>query len=182
MTRTLLSMIVAVVAAVSSLPQAAQACISCEHVPEVVRGHRTSDPPQRHRATTQRYNRVAVETRERARARSEAAARAEARREAAAAVAEKAKAKARIAAARARAADAAKRTARLEAERSKDADRADKTTGTPKSVVAQAKAETAEQKIASDSTPVKTNERSAAAVDCKRFVPAAGVTVSVPCS
>lgn len=178
MTRTILSMIAAAVAAVTCLPQSAKACISCEHVPEVVRGHRTSDPPQRHRASPQHHNRVAVETRQRARASREAAARSEARREAAA----EEKAKARIAADRTRSMEAKKHAARQEAAPNKETERTGKTASAPRAVVAQAKAESVEQKVASDSAPGKNTERSANAIDCKRFVPAAGLTVSVPCS
>jgi hypothetical protein len=43
MTRTILASATALLAATTLFGSAAQACLSCEYVPEVVRGHQTSD-------------------------------------------------------------------------------------------------------------------------------------------
>ena len=51
MTRTFLATATALIAAGTLLSSAAQACISCEYVPEVVRGHQTNnDGPSYHKS------------------------------------------------------------------------------------------------------------------------------------
>ena len=161
MTRTIFFIATAVVAASAGMAPAANACISCEHVPVVIRGSQTNH-------VTPRYY---VEKRPRARVRigaskrdgTIAAARAAAKRRAIASAKSKAKDLAADPAnVRTKAIAAAQRTA-IEAPPlpvRAMIERADVTIGEPKVVLAE---------ISSDP------------VDCKKFVPSAGLTITVPC-
>ena len=170
MTRTIFFIATVVVAGTISMAPAANACISCEHVPVVVRGSETNYVTPRYYADERPRARVRLGVSKRIRARAIAAARAEAKRRAIAATKSKAKARA-LAAARTKAkAIADVQPAAVDAPplpvRAKT-ERADVTIGEPKVILADAKFEPAE-------VPSKS-------IDCKKFVPSAGLTITVPC-
>lgn len=67
--------------------------------------------------------------------------------------------------------------------RPQDQQRADVTIGEPKVIISNAKAAPAEktEKVAIAPVPVKKAEAPAKPTDCKKFVPSAGLTITVPC-
>jgi L-asparaginase/Glu-tRNA(Gln) amidotransferase subunit D len=168
MTRTIFFIATVVVAGTISMAPAANACISCEHVPVVVRGSQTNYVTPRYYADERTRARVTIGASKRLRARA-AEARAEAKHWRAIAAAKaralsaaRAKAKARaIANVQPTAVDTPPLPVRAKTER------ADVTIGEPKVVLADAKFEPAEVL----SKPI----------DCKKFVPSAGLTITVPC-
>lgn len=163
MTRTIFFIATAVVAASAGMAPAANACISCEHVPVVIRGSQTNHVTPRYYVEKRPRARVRIGASKRDR--TIAAARAAAKRRAIASAKSKAKAKALAAHrtnVRKKAIAAAQRTA-VEAPPlpvRAMIERADVTIGEPKVVLAE---------ISSDP------------VDCKKFVPSAGLTITVPC-
>jgi hypothetical protein len=172
MTRTIFFIATVVVAGTIGMAPPADACISCEHVPVVVRGSQTNYVTPRYYADERPRARVKLGASKRIRARTIEAARAEAKRRAIAAAKSKAKARA-LAAARAKAkarAIAHVQPAPVDAPplpvRAKT-ERADVTIGEPKVVLADAKFE-----------PVEVLSKP---IDCKKFVPSAGLTITVPC-
>jgi hypothetical protein len=172
MTRTIFFIATVVVAGTIGMAPPANACISCEHVPVVVRGSQTNYVTPRYYADERPRARVRLGASKRIRARTIEAARAEAKRRAIAAAKSKAKARA-LAAARAKAkarAIAHVQPAPVDAPplpvRAKT-ERADVTIGEPKVVLADAKFE-----------PVEVLSKP---IDCKKFVPSAGLTITVPC-
>jgi hypothetical protein len=172
MTRTIFFIATVVVAGTIGMAPPANACISCEHVPVVVRDSQTNYVTPRYYADERPRARVRLRVSKRIRARAKAAARAEAKRRAIAAAKSKAKARA-LAAARAKAkvrAIAHVQPAAVAAPplpvRAKT-ERADVTIGEPKVILADAKSE-----------PVEVLSKP---IDCKKFVPSAGLTITVPC-
>jgi len=160
MTRTILAIAAAFLAVMTVFASAAEAaCISCEHVPVVVRGSQTSDTATRY--TKKRfYARRIARAKARARARAIAAARAKAKARAIAAAKAKAKAKA-IAAAKAAAAK--------EVELAEATDMENSTISTS---------------IEAAETEVDETEKVAAASEdlgCKKFFPTIAMTLTVPC-
>ncbi len=161
MTRTILAIATAFLAVMTVFASAAEACISCEHVPVVVRGSQTSNTATRY--TKKRfYARSIAKTKARARARAIAAA--------------KAKAKSRAAAARAKASvkaiAAAKAASAEEVELSEPAD-------TENSTISTASLDKSES-IDTEETTIeepKVNKN----VGCKKFFPTVGMTLTVPC-
>ncbi len=163
MTRTILAIAAAFLAVMTVFASAAEAaCISCEHVPVVVRGSQTSDTATRY--TKKRfYARGIARAKARARARAIAAARAKAKARAIAAA--KAKAKARTIA-------AAKAAAAEEVELAE-------TTAIENSTISTASLDKSET-IDTEETPTeepKVNKN----VGCKKFFPTVGMTLTVPC-
>ena len=163
MTRTILAIATAFLAVMTVFASAAEAgCISCEHVPVVVRGSLTSDTATRY--TKKRfYARSIARAKARARARAIAAARAKAKARAIAAA--KAKAKARTIA-------AAKAAAAKEVELAE-------TTAVENSTISTASLDKSET-IDTEETPAeepKVNRN----VGCKKFFPSVGMTLTVPC-
>ena len=172
MTRKFLALAATLLAAPALFASAAEACISCEYVPEVVRGSQTSDAPRSY-----------------ARERSYAAER------------ERAPAKKRIV----RREPVVKQqvdTAEAEpvAKRSKSENSSVASVAAVTPVTEQAKVETkvdaktarsenssisvaSTDEAAPAKTPVAatTKEASAKPVDCKKFFPSVGITLSVPC-
>ncbi len=162
MTRTILAIVTTFLAVTTVFASAAEACISCEHVPVVVRGSQTSDTPTRY--TKKRfYARSIAKAKARARARAIDAARAKAKARAIAAA--KAKAKTRtIAAAKAAAAE--------------DVELAE-TPVIENSTISTASLDKSET-IDTEETPTeepKVNRN----VGCKKFFPSVGMTLTVPC-
>ncbi len=163
MTRTILAIATAFLAVMTVFASAAEAgCLSCEHVPVVVRGSLTSDTATRY--TKKRfYARSIAKAKARARARAIAAARAKARAKAVAAARAKAKAKA-IAAAKAAAAEEVELAETPVIENS---------TISTASLDNDETIETAA--MANDEPMVSSN------VGCKKFFPTVGMTLTVPC-
>jgi len=161
MTRTILAIVTAFLAVTTVFASAAEAgCLSCEHVPVVVRGSLTSDTATRY--TKKRfYARSIAKAKARARARAIAAARAKAKARAVAAARAKAKA---IAAAKAAAAE--------EVELAETTDNENSTISTA-SLGNDETIETAA--MANDEPMVSSN------VGCKKFFPTVGMTLTVPC-
>jgi len=166
--RTILTAAAAALAAVAFMGGAAQACISCEYVPEVVRQHSTADSPRYTRSHAPRKVYVERKTR---RAKTHVA-----RKEAPAKVAKVEKP--------AKTAKAAKpvKVAKSEA-RSAPKQQADKTISQAAKVPAKAtESEPSSITVAAAETSVI-----AAGVvenrptDCKKFFPAVGMTLTVPC-
>ncbi len=163
MTRTILAIATAFLAVMTVFASAAEAgCISCEHVPVVVRGSLTSDTATRY--TKKRfYARSIARAKARARARAIAAARAKAKARAIAAA--KAKAKARTIAA-------------AEAAAVEEVELAE-TTDNENSTISTASLDESET-IDTEGTPTqepKVNRN----VGCKKFFPTVGMTLTVPC-
>jgi hypothetical protein len=162
MTRTILAIVTAFLAVTTVFASAAEACISCEHVPVVVRGSQASHTATRY--TKKRfYARSIAKAKARARARAIAAARAKAKARAIAAAKAKAKAKA-LAAAKAAAAE--------EVELSEPID-------TENSTISTASLDKSES-IDTEETTIeepKVNKN----VGCKKFFPTVGMTLTVPC-
>ena len=160
MTRTILAIVTAFLAVTTVFASAEAGCLSCEHVPVVVRGSLTSDTATRY--TKKRfYARSIAKAKARARARAIAAARAKAKARAVAAARAKAKA---IAAAKAAAAE--------EVELSETTDTENSTISTA-SLGNDETIETAA--MANDEPMVSSN------VGCKKFFPTVGMTLTVPC-
>jgi hypothetical protein len=161
MTRTILAIVTAFLAVMTVFASAAEAgCISCEHVPVVVRGSLTSDTATRYKKK-RFYARSIAKAKARARARAIAAARAKAKARAVAAARAKAKA---IAAAKAAAAE--------EVELAEDI-RDENSTISTASLGNDETIETAA--MANDEPMVSSN------VGCKKFFPTVGMTLTVPC-
>ncbi len=162
MAKIILSSAIAFFAVMTVFASAAEACISCEHVPVVARSSSTSYMAPRY--TKKRfYARGIARAKARARARAIAAARAKAKARAIAAAKAKAKAKA-IAAAKAAAAE--------EVELAEPTDIENSTIST----ASLDKSET----IDTEETPTeepKVNKN----VGCKKFFPTVGMTLTVPC-
>ncbi len=157
MTKIILAIATAFLAVMTVFASAAEAgCISCEHVPVVVRGSLTSDTATRYKKK-RFYARSIAKAKARARARAIAAARAKAKARAVAAARAKAKAKA-IAAAK------AATEQRLDDENS---------TISTASLGNDETIETAA--MANDEPMVSSN------VGCKKFFPTVGMTLTVPC-
>jgi len=167
MTRTGLTLITALFAASPFFLSVAQAgCIACEYVPEVVRGSQTSDQPsyaREHHYTVERERRASPA---RHIVRSEPAAKKDdtADREPVKLQAENENSSISVVA-EARASDPAKIEPREE--RSEDSSIAVAST----QVIATAKPPATEAAAEGPSKPV----------DCKKFFPSAGLTVTVPC-
>ena len=184
MTRTILAIATAFLAVMTVFASAAEACISCEHVPVVVRGSQTSDTATRY--TKKRfYARGIAKAKARARARAVAAARAKAKARAIAAAKAKAKAKA-IAAADAAAAERAELAEATDMENSTISTASlDKTapikteTDNENSTISTASLDNDETietaAMANDEPMVSSN------VGCKKFFPTVGMTLTVPC-
>jgi hypothetical protein len=160
MTRTILAIVTAFLIVTTVFASAAEACISCEHVPVVVRGSQTSHTATRY-AKKRFYARSIAKAKARARARAIAAARAKAKARAVAAARAKAKA---IAAAKAAAAE--------EVELAETTDNENSTISTA-SLGNDETIETAA--MANDEPMVSSN------VGCKKFFPTVGMTLTVPC-
>ena len=161
MTKTILAIATAFLAVMTVFASAAEAgCISCEHVPVVVRGSLTSDTATRYKKK-RFYARSIAKAKARARARAIAAARAKAKARAVAAARAKAKA---IAAAKAAAAE--------EVELAETTDNENSTISTA-SLGNDETIETAA--MANDEPMVSSN------VGCKKFFPTVGMTLTVPC-
>jgi hypothetical protein len=162
MTRIILAIVAAFLIVTTVFASAAEACISCEHVPVVVRGSQTSHTATRY-AKKRFYARSIAKAKARARARAIAAARAKAKARAVAAARAKAKAKA-IAAAKAAAAE--------EVELAETTDNENSTISTA-SLGNDETIDTAA--MANDEPMVSSN------VGCKKFFPTVGMTLTVPC-
>jgi hypothetical protein len=161
MTRTILATVAAFLALTTFFPPAADAgCISCEHVPVVVRGSLTSDTGSYYKKKRY-YRRSIARAKAKARARAIAAAKAKAKARAVAAARAKAKA---IAAAKAAAAE--------EVELAETTDNENSTISTA-SLGNDETIETAA--MANDEPLVSSN------VGCKKFFPTVGMTLTVPC-
>ena len=160
MTRTILAIVTAFLAVTTVFASAEAGCLSCEHVPVVVRGSLTSDTATRYKKK-RFYARSIAKAKARARARAIAAARAKARAKAVAAARAKAKA---IAAAKAAAAE--------EVELAEDI-RDENSTISTASLGNDETIETAA--MANDEPMVSSN------VGCKKFFPTVGMTLTVPC-
>ena len=157
MTRTILAAVTAFLALTTVFSPAADAgCLSCEHVPVVVRGSLTSDTGSYYKKK-RHYRRSIARAKAKARARAIAAAKAKAKARAIAAAKAKAKAKA-LAAAKAAAEQ------RLDDENS---------TISTASLDVSETIDTAE--TAPEEPKIRTN------VGCKKFFPAVGMTLTVPC-
>ena len=162
MTRTILAIATAFLAVMTIFASAAEACISCEHVPVVVRGSQTSDTATRY--TKKRfYARSIAKAKARARARAIAAARAKAKARAIAAAKAKAKAKA-IAAAEAAAAQ--------EVELAEATDNENSTIST---------ASLDNDEPVETEVEAKDEPKTSSNVGCKKFFPTVGMTLTVPC-
>ena len=160
MTRTILAIATAFLAVLTIFASAAEACISCEHVPVVARSSSTSYTATRY--TKKRfYARSIARAKARARARAIAAARAKAKARAIAA----AKAKARTIA-------AAKAAAAEEVELAETAAIENSTIST----ASLDKSETIDTEETLTEEP-KVNRN----VGCKKFFPSVGMTLTVPC-
>ena len=160
MTRTILAIATAFLAVMTVFASAAEACISCEHVPVVVRGSQNSDTATRYRKK-RFYARGIARAKARARARAIAVARGKAKTRAIAA----AKAKARTIA-------AAKAAATEEVELAE-------TIAIENSTISTASLDKSET-IDTGETPTeepKINRN----VGCKKFFPSVGMTLTVPC-
>ena len=154
MTRTILAIATAFLAVLTIFASAAEACISCEHVPVVARSSSTS-------YTATRYTKKRFYARSIARARAIAAARAKAKARAIAA----AKAKARTIA-------AAKAAAAEEVELAETAAIENSTIST----ASLDKSKTIDTEETLTEEP-KVNRN----VGCKKFFPSVGMTLTVPC-
>jgi len=178
MNRTILAIVTAFLAVTTVFASAAEACISCEHVPVVVRGSQTSVTAKRY--TKKRfYARSIARAKARARARATAAAKARARARARATAAAKAKAKARaIAVARTKAKTKAKVLAAAKTAAAEEVELSEPT-DTENSTISTASLDKSES-IDIEETPTeepKVNKK----VGCKKFFPTVGMTLTVPC-
>lgn len=168
MNRTILAIVTAFLAVTTVFASAAEACISCEHVPVVVRGSQTSVTAKRYtkkRFYARSIARAKARARARARARATAAAKAKAKARAIAVARTKAKTKAKVLA-------AAKTAAAEEVELSEPTD-------TENSTISTASLYKSES-IDTEETPIeepKVNKK----VGCKKFFPTVGMTLTVPC-
>jgi len=154
MTRTILAIITAFLAVTTVFASAAEACLSCEHVPVVVRGSLTSDTATRY--TKKRFYARSI-------AKAKARARASARARAIAAARAKTKAKALA---------VAKAAAAKEVELSEPIDTENSTIST----ASLDKSETSDTEETMIEEP-KVNKN----VGCKKFFPTVGMTLTVPC-
>ncbi len=154
MTRTILAIITAFLAVTTVFASAAEACLSCEHVPVVVRGSLTSDTATRY--TKKRFYARSI-------AKAKARARASARARAIAAARAKTKAKALA---------VAKAAAAKEVELSEPIDTENSTIST----ASLDKSETSDTEETTIEEP-KVNKN----VGCKKFFPTVGMTLTVPC-
>jgi len=174
MTRIILAIVTAFLAITTVFASAAEACISCEHVPVVVRGSQTSHAASRF--TKKRfYARAKARAKARARAIAAAKAKAKAKAKARAVAAAKAKAKAVAAAkakAKAKSIAAAKAAAAREVELAEAADNENSTIST----VSLDKSTTIDTKETS-TEELKISKN----LGCKKFFPAVGMTLTVPC-
>jgi len=158
MSKIILAIATAFLTVMTVFASAAEACISCEHVPVVARSSSTSHTPTRS-SKKRFYARAKAKANARARARAIAAARAKAKAKAVAAARAKAKAKA-VAAAEAAAAE--------EGELAEANDVENSTIFLDE--VAEAETDESEEIAALDEE-----------LRCKKFVPEVGITVTVPC-
>ena len=176
MNRTILAIVTAFLAVTTVFASAAEACISCEHVPVVVRGSQTSVTAKRY--TKKRfYARSIARAKARARARATAAAKARARARATAAAKAKAKARA-IAVARTKAKTKAKVLAAAKTAAAEEVELSEPT-DTENSTISTASLYKSES-IDTEETPTeepKVNKK----VGCKKFFPTVGMTLTVPC-
>ena len=154
MTRTILAIVTAFLAVTTVFASAAEACLSCEHVPVVVRGSLTSDTATRY--TKKRFYARSI-------AKAKARARASARARAIAAARAKTKAKALA---------VAKAAAAKEVELSEPIDTENSTIST----ASLDKSETSDTEETMIEEP-KVNKN----VGCKKFFPTVGMTLTVPC-
>jgi hypothetical protein len=168
-TRKFLALAAALLAAPALFASAAEACISCEYVPEVVRGSQTSDAPRSY-ARERSY----VVERERAPAkkrivRSEPVVKHVDTAEAEPAAKSKSESSSVASVAVTPVTEQAKVEPKVDA----------KTARSENSSISVASTEEA----APAKTPVAaaTKEASAKPVDCKKFFPSVGLTLSVPC-
>jgi spermidine/putrescine-binding protein len=154
MTRTILAIVTAFLAVTTVFASVAEACLSCEHVPVVVRGSLTSDTATRY--TKKRFYARSI-------AKAKARARASARARAIAAARAKTKAKALA---------VAKAAAAKEVELSEPIDTENSTIST----ASLDKSETSDTEETTIEEP-KVNKN----VGCKKFFPTVGMTLTVPC-
>jgi len=169
MSRTIFFVVAAAVAGTLSMAPAAQACISCEHVPVVVRDSLTYDANPRYYARPRFRAPVGVGVRTKVQPRAFVVDQAAAKRRSISAARSQAKAVAVPAKAEVQTLAIAQPTA----------------PAAPPLPVAKPveKVET----VAAVTTPVSQSETvslreaEATPTDCKRFVPSAGLTISVPC-
>lgn len=165
MNRNILAIAAALVAAPALFASAAEACISCNYVPEVVKGHLTSDAPRS-------YARERVYTVERSApakkriVKSEPVAKSVDTAEAAPV---KTEAKNENSSISATAQVAATEPAKVEPKAARNENSSISLASTE--VAATAKAAVAET----------TKEAAAKPVDCKKFFPSVGLTLTVPC-
>jgi hypothetical protein len=175
-TRKFLALAAALLAAPALFASAAEACISCEYTPEVVKGSQTSDAPAYRARTYERsYERTYVE-RDRAPAkkrivRSEPVVKQQVDTAEAEPVAKRSKSENSSVASVA----VTPVTEQAKVETKVDA----KTARSENSSISVASTDEA----APAKTPVAatTKEASAKPVDCKKFFPSVGITLSVPC-
>ena len=154
MTRTILAIATAFLAAITAFGSAAQACISCEHVPVVIRGHTTSDTATYYAKKRRAKTRAIAGAK--AKAKAQAIARAKAKAQAVAAAKTKAEAK-KVAAVALEADEDVAETENSTISATDDA-RAEASTDEPAKVVAAAEELT-----------------------CKKFFPTVSMTLTVPC-
>jgi len=154
MTRTILAIATALLAVMTVFASAAEACISCEHVPVVARSSSTS-------YGVKRYKERRFHAQSTANARAIAAAKAKARAFAAATA--KAKAKA-VAAAEAAAAEKVELAGATDNENS--------TIST---------ASLDDDEIVETEVEAKDEPKTSSNVGCKKFFPTVGMTLTVPC-
>jgi hypothetical protein len=192
-TRTILAVATALLAAPTLFASAAEACIACEYVPEVVRGSQTSDPPAhqaRERANTVERGRSARPARHIVR--SEPAAK---RVETSETAPVKKDAKNENSSISVAAAAAAIETAKVGTRTVRSQNSSISVTSTEVAATQNAKVSKAlgseNSSIALASTEVAATEKApvvetakqtaAKPVDCKKFFPTIGATITVPC-
>ena len=163
MTRTFLATATALIAAGTLLSSAAQACISCEYVPEVVRAHQTNnDGPSYHKSHS--YS-----------ASAERAVRASKKR-----IAKSEPVAKSVKAAKVEKQDKPAKVAKVAKSESVKVAKAEPVEATPaeteNSAITVAAADTAPK-----DEPVAKAEVSAKPTDCKKFFASVGMTLTVPC-
>ncbi|MGI9402893.1 MAG: hypothetical protein ACR2OF_00080 [Hyphomicrobium sp.] len=195
MSRTIVAIATAFFAVMTVFASAAEACISCEHVPVVARSSSTSYQAKRYkkkrfharataRAKARARARAIAAARVKAKARAIAAAKAKAKARAVAAARAKAKARA-IAAARAKAKARAVAAARAKA-KAKAIAAAEAAAGEEVELAETTDSEnsTISTSIEVAETEVDETEKVAAVSEdlgCKKFFPTVGMTLTVPC-
>jgi hypothetical protein len=164
-TRSFLAIAAAAIAASTLLASGAQACISCEYVPEVVKGHQTSDAPA-HYARERVYAVERVARPAKRIVKSEPAAKTVDTAETAETAPVKTVAKNENSSISAAAQVATTEPAKDEP----------KVARNESSSISLASTE-----VAAPAKVENTKEAAAKPVDCKKFFPSVGITLSVPC-